>query len=116
MEKPIFVNMVLFATPYKEGNFRIDYLNGFAVFRAPIASSSQYLADQVGFIYDKLTDDPRDVGFFLRKTIGSTRYLILHVFPYQQLGFLTEDWVWIACLKGLEDLVIREYDNPRVLW
>ena len=104
-DKPIFIP-VLFATPFHEGDkpgdSPIDYFNGFAVFGAPIAASSKILADKVGFIYDKLTEDALDVGFFLRRNIGSTRYVILHVFPYRQLGFLADDWAWIACLKGFE--------------
>lgn len=102
---PTFVS-VLFPTEYRDdykaGDSPIDYFNGFAVFEAPIYACGKYLADKLGFIYDTLTEDPRDVGFFLRRNIGLTRYVILHVFPYKRLNTGSFQYIWIACLKGLE--------------
>ncbi len=104
-KQPIFVS-ILFPTEYRDdykvGDSPIDYLNGFAVFEAPIYVCGKYLADKLGFIYDTLTEDTRDVGFFLRRNIGSTRYVILHVFPYKRLNTGSFQYIWIACLKGLE--------------
>lgn len=104
-EIPTFIS-VLFDTAFQEkkktGISPVDYFNGFAIFGAPIAASSKYLAGKLGFIYDKLWEDNRDVGFFLRKNLGSKQYAVLHVFPYRQLGFLEDDWAWIACLDGFE--------------
>lgn len=102
---PTFINVLFdaaFQRKKKTGRTPVDYLNGFAVFDASIYACGKYIADKLGFIYDTLTEDTRDVGYFLRRNIGSTRYVILHVFPYRQLGFLSDDWAWIACLRGLE--------------